>query len=209
MLYKNMSAKSEYSRQFEIAKWIDDRFKVEFPSDRRTNVVLCCFDLTIEHHAAILVLENSGLYGSMSALFRVIFESFIRGMYLQHCATEKELDLFQQDKFDKKHIGKDFGGLIEAIEEAIDLVDGPFSRLKRDSYKTMNSFTHTGFQHLTRRQLNAETGAINYPENERCQLMICAGALVLNAAAQLAALTQKPGLADEVMMKIKAIAEND
>ncbi len=210
MLYENMNAESEYNRQVAVAKWVDDHFKIEFPSNRRTNFVLCCFDLTIEHHAGILILHASGLYGSMSALLRVIFESFVRGMYLLHCATEEELDLFEQDKFDKRHIGKDFDGLIKAVEEAIDVVDGPFSRLKRDSYKIMNSFTHTGFQHLTWRQLNAKTGAINYPENERYQLMICAGAIVLNAAAQLAALTQEPSLIDEVKTRIKDYAaEND
>ncbi len=194
-----INAAQEYERQLEVLEWMDSHFRGEYATDRRTNIALCCFDLTLEHHAAICVLHNTKLYGSMFALFRVLFESFIRGLYFLICASEKEIDLFERDK----KIGKNFGQLIEDIEEKIDLKGGPFSKLKDSSYEIMNSFTHTGYQHLTRRQTSTHTGAINYPDEERAQLLRCCGALVLQTGAHLSSIIQSnENLTEEVMCKI-------
>ena len=193
-----LSAAEEYERQLEILEWMDRRFKGEYEGDRRTHIVLCCFDLTLEHHAAICVLHNSGLYGAMFALFRVLYESFIRGFYFWLCASEEELDLYEK----KEKITKNFGELIKAIEEKINLKDGPFSNLKKTSYGIMNSFTHTGYQHLIRRQLNGKTGAINYSDEERAQLLRCTGALVLQTGVYLATMQKgSDGLSEEMIQK--------
>jgi hypothetical protein len=195
-----MNATDEYERQLEVLEWMDSRFRGEYEGDRRTHIALCCFDLTLEHHAAICVLHSAGLYGAMFALFRVLYESFIRGLYLWLCASEAELDRYEKEQ----KLSKNFGQLIEAIEEKIDLKDGPFSNLKKTSYGIMNSFTHTGYQHLTRRQINGKTGAINYPDSERAQLLRCTGALVLQTGAYLASMQKhSEALIEEVITKIQ------
>ena len=46
---------------------------------KKRNIQLAhtCFDLAIEHHAAICLLYKSGLYGSMLSLLRVEFETWV------------------------------------------------------------------------------------------------------------------------------------
>jgi hypothetical protein len=60
----------EFRQQVELAEWIQQHFSRSYPVDKKGNLALACFDLAIEHHAAICVLHSSGLYGSLYALLQ-------------------------------------------------------------------------------------------------------------------------------------------
>lgn len=65
----------QLENQLGLARWIDSHLRVELPIDSRSYLAIACFDVTIEHHAAILLLAKSGLYGSMFSLIRVATRS--------------------------------------------------------------------------------------------------------------------------------------
>lgn len=189
----------EFNKQRDLLRWLDQRFKIPFKTDQRSRAYLSCYDLAIEHHAAILLLFEAGLRGSMFALFRVQFESLVRGQYLHYCASEQDWELFFKDK----DMTKKFGPMIVAVEKKIDETHQVLSNLKNNAYTIFNSFTHTGHQHLVRRNTENNVGAVNYPDEEVLQGLKMSGSLALLAFAGMAGMTDDENIQDELLVKIK------
>lgn len=108
-----------------------------------------CLHASIEHGMAILVLVDEGLYGSALALIRLQFEAYVRGIRLAHCASDSEVDKAGENEFPK------MDRIIASLEKP-GLLDGSLlSTIKCDSWKPLNSLTHTGYQQIGPR-LNKE-----------------------------------------------------
>jgi len=107
--------------------------------------------MAIEHQKSIILLIANKLYGSAFSLIRIQFEAYIRGVWFKYCADEREIEKYKNNKLDKK-----IGELIEDIEKNAEGYEGgTLSKAKADGLKAMNSFTHTGFSQVVRR--NTET----------------------------------------------------
>lgn len=102
-----MQAQSEFAALKDLIQWIDDHTAgLSLPADERSQLAVGCFDVALEHQAAMVLLHHSGLYGSALALLRVLSESVVRGLWLHDCATDVELDLI----FVGRAIGRFRGG---------------------------------------------------------------------------------------------------
>jgi hypothetical protein len=188
----------EFNKQKEILRWLDSREKLPIPSNERSDICLICYDLAIEHHAAILLLYDAGLCGSMFALLRIQFEAQVRGQYFQFCASEKELVRFRKDK----DIGKNFGEMISATEKKISDDLKVLSNFKKKSYSFLNSFTHSGYQHLTRRMdEGGKVGAVNYSDQEVLQVLQASGSFALLAYTGVASLGGDKNFMEEYHQK--------
>lgn len=190
-----MSISDEYERQIEIIKWINDNLSCSYDlSDRNKQLSLPCFDLAIEHHAAICLLCDSNLYGSMYSLLRVEFEAVVRGLWLYHVATKK-----QMNEFLSENTNISFGKIIKQIEDKLDISDGVLSSLKSRQWKIFNSFTHTGYQALVRRINDTHTGAVNYKEEDVVSALRHAGLFVVMAAVELSSISGKEDLIESTL----------
>lgn len=189
----------ELNKQRELFCWLDNREKLPIPSNERSDICLICYDLAIEHHAAILLLFESGLRGSMFALLRIQFEAQVRGQYFQFCASEKQLVRFRE----KDKIDKELGQMIAETEAKIGDKLTVLSNFKENSYKSMNSFTHTGYQHLARRmEEGGKVGAVNYSDQEVLQVLQASGSLALLAYAGVAILGGDKNFMEEYRQKL-------
>jgi len=195
------AVEKEYAKQLELMKWIDEHFKIELPADSKSILSITCFDLSIEHHAGICLLSNARLYGPMFALLRILFESCVRGLWLHYIANKKEIQEYKKDKVKIK-----FDTMVESVESFIQVDSGPLSSLKNNSWKLMNSFTHSGFQHLIRRNAEGFTGPINYVTAEVCSALNCAGTFGLLSAIELASFSGKQELVAIALQKAKEYA---
>jgi hypothetical protein len=109
---------------------------------KRSHLSGGCLHATIEYGMAIVVLVDEGLYGSALALVRLQFEAYVRGIWLAQCATDGEVDKAGQDEFPR------IDPMIASLERP-GLLDSAFlSMVKRDSWKSLNSLTHTGYQQI-------------------------------------------------------------
>jgi hypothetical protein len=127
----------------------------------RNKLAGACFDMAVEHQKAIVTLVANNLNGSAFALIRALFESYIRGLWLHKCATDAELERFLQTE----ELSKNFGNLCDDLEKLEAFQDGVLSKVKKQSWKAMNSYTHTGMQQIVRR-LTSETIEANYDDDE-------------------------------------------
>ena len=87
------------SEELLLRMWLDRSISV-FVEKRQIDFACRapCFDQVHEHVRATRLLLRHRLNGSAFSLMRVIFETFYRGLWLRHCATDQELADFQKDE---------------------------------------------------------------------------------------------------------------
>lgn len=181
-----MNSMREHAVLVELIAWIDKHISgLTFPADERSMLAAGCFDVVLEHQAAIAVLYSSALPGSMLALLRVLFESLVRGLWLLHCATDAELQKFKKDRIDKK-----FDQLVLELEAKFGTPGGVLSGFKATAWKAMNGFTHTGFTQISRRHAPGLV-TTNYPDHEIAKALGVAGALGLIAGEQVIGMSNR------------------
>ena len=179
-----MQAPIEHDELVQLIGWIDQNTSgLSFPTDDRTMLALSCFDIAIEHQAAIALLAGASLYGSAFALLRVLVESLVRGLWLQSCATDAEIEKFKRGKLDKT-----FAKLAEEFETKIETPSGVLSNFKATAWDALNGFTHTGFHQVSRRHSVGRVEG-SYPDHEVAKAFGVTGALGLIAAGQLIAMS--------------------
>lgn len=192
-----MDMQSQFASLHDLVRWIDDNTKdIEISGDRRLQISAACFDVALEHQAAIALLCDSYLFGSMHAMMRILIESVTRGLWILHCATEAELD-----RFEKRGIDKHFGDLTAEIEAAIGASRPTLSQMKKNAWTAMNDFTHTGYIQATRRHGDGTLGP-NYPEADVIKCINAAGAYGLLASAQLVSMAKQDALVEAHLAKM-------
>ena len=194
-----MQAPREHSELVALMLWIDDNTSgLTLPADERHMLAVGCFDVTLEHQAAIALLHSSQLPGSMLALLRVLAESLVRGLWLLHCATDNDLKRFKAGKLEKA-----FQELILEFEAQVGEENAVLSGFKKRAWTALNGFTHTGFTQVSRRHKPGRVVG-NYPDHELAQALDVAGALGMVAAGQLVGMSDRPELVAAFSKRMEA-----
>jgi hypothetical protein len=58
----------------------------------RVRAAAASFGIARDHHGSIVHLMKWSLHSSSFALLRGLFEAYVRGLWLRHCATEQQID---------------------------------------------------------------------------------------------------------------------
>lgn len=181
-----------------LIKWLDKRIDgLEFPSNDRSRIVAGCFDIALEHQKAVVLLIANKLIGSAFSLIRIQFESYVRGLWLTHCASDKEIKKFKNNKLEKY-----FGELIADIEKIEGYSGGTLSKTKKAGWNAMNSFTHSGFSQIVRRNTES-TIEPNYDKEEIDEAIDFANAIGILSCLEISFLTGNNELSMELMKKIE------
>jgi hypothetical protein len=195
---------SEIDKLMDVIVWIEKNIRdIELPSDEKTLLSAGCFDSAIEHQEAISLLHNASLYGSMFSLLRVITESFVKGLWIYNCATDKEIEKFKKDKLNKK-----FYMMLSEYEAKIDDSNGVLTQFKNSAWSSMNGFVHTGFIQVSRRYSSGALGEY-YGKIELSHALGVAGALGLLAASQLVGMAGRSDLTEPFLDKMKEYSNTE
>jgi hypothetical protein len=141
-----MKESFEAARQF--SRWLDEQVAgVTLPGERRVRMAAICFGVAQEHHAAIVALLGAepALPSSAFALGRPLFEAYVRGTWLAHCASDDDLEEFWRGET------PGMPKLLTAIEQFQD--DDEPKRLREiynSSWSSMCGLTHGGSEHHLR-----------------------------------------------------------
>ncbi len=119
--------------------------EVGMAQNERNRAAAASFAIALDHHQAIVFLMKCTFHSSSFALLRCLFEAYLRGLWLKHCATDKEVTgFFGGDEPPKDMVAK--------IEITPAFTGKVLSRIKKEMWQTMCGFTHTGGLHLQRWQ---------------------------------------------------------
>jgi hypothetical protein len=178
MVMQDLIAKSE-----SLIQWLDRTLNgIEIKPDVRSKLAAGCLDTALEHQKAIVLLVAKHLYGSAYALIRVLYESYIRGIWLHRCASDEEVNAFRYGK-----IKKQFSELIQEIEKIDGFEGGVLSSIKNSSWGSMNSYTHSGNLQAVRR-LTEHAIESNYEPKEIEEVINFVNAMSFQVAIGIAIL---------------------
>ena len=172
----------------------------QLPNSKRLQLASACWHVTIEHSTAIVELVRATLHGSALALVRLMYEAYVRGMWLMYAATDEDIDRAGRDKFPPNPV------IVTALEKSPHFSSHPFSDLKNQSWKRLCSYTHTGYQQIGAR-LTSQGLGYDYQDSEILEALLWADTIALAAVAAVAIEAQNDPLAQEVWRKIKSVPE--
>jgi Family of unknown function (DUF5677) len=176
-----MTIEAALASSTELSKWLDDSIHgLHIPSGDREAMAGALFDQVHEHHKAIQLLLKNSLAGSAFSLFRSIFETYVRALWLLRCASKDEVNNFLNDRIVKKS----FGDLIEEIEALPGYKVGVLSKVKNEAWSAMCSYAHGGFMQAVRRIVPDEITA-NYSTDEALQVINSSDAIALLAGSEM------------------------
>ncbi len=171
---------------------------LEFPASDRNRLAAACFHQALEHHEAILVLVRRRLFGSVMALVRPMFEIYIRGIWLNVCASDADLV-----KFQKGNLEREFAALITDIESHEGYSVGVLSQVKKSSWRGMNDYTHGGARQVMRR-ITPDSIASAYSDDQMREVLEFAGAVGYWATSEVAFLAKREDIAAALLEELKA-----
>ncbi len=194
-----MTLQSLLESSFEFVNVLNEKVDLlEIKNNPRNRAASACLHLSFEHHASILILLNLGHSGSAFALLRAQLESYVRGVWLNRCATDDEVDLFISDK-----LNPGFGTLVKAIENIEVFQQGTLSKIKREGWDALCSYAHGGGRQVTRRNTEEEITS-NYSDEEKIEVIETGNLFALLASAESADISRSEALANAVYMEYKA-----
>jgi hypothetical protein len=120
---------------------------------RRNHVSLAALHLAMEHHESIMLLAENKQYGSAAALLRLQAEAFVRGAWLHQCADEESIVKFENDTKPPEQ-----SVMIQDLEKDAAYSSKQLSQLHTKFWKALNSYTHGGGLHVSRRMGYLEVG---------------------------------------------------
>lgn len=193
-----MKIQEKIQKSETLIHWLDKKIDgLKISSDDRSRISASCFDVALEHQKAILILIANKLIGSAFSLVRILFEAYIRGLWIGKCATDKEIE-----KFKKNKLKKTFGTLIQEIEQKDGFQEGVLSKAKAANWTAMNSYTHSGFFQTVRRNTE-ESIEPNYDEDEILEALMFSDAISLLTALQIAIMAGNTEFANELLERSK------
>lgn len=194
-------------RSGELGLWVHSRldglrlskFSQEDASQRkRARIAGGCLHTAIEHSQAIVLLISEGMFGSALALVRLLFEAWIRGLWILRAASDDEVDRAGDDSFPR-----DFGYLIDKLESAGGAVEaGMLSAVKAENWTALNSWTHTGFRQVGARFTPSGLGS-GYKDEEVTSALDWADGVSLMIVVEFARIAEDEGLAMEALEQMR------
>lgn len=137
---------------------------LKYPDDEWSTTVAAFIDQALKHHAAIILLIRSALFGSAFVLLRSLVEIVVRGVWILGCATEAEIKQFRE----KDEIDHTFDEMAKAIDAAAGI--DYFHDLKKKSWAALNSYAHTGILQLGRR-FTGDKISPSYKDEEKIEVI--------------------------------------
>lgn len=181
-------------RGFDLVRWLATQMNgVPMSATLRNRLAGACFSITQDHHSAIIVLLEQSLYASAFALVRSVLESYVRGLWLLHAATDEQLK-----KFSEGGEPPPIAAMLSAIEQDPTYQGGTLSRIKAESWNDMCSYAHTGSLQVIRWQ--SETAIEqNYAAEEVNEVTRFSGAIALLSGIGIARLAEDDALAQRLL----------
>jgi hypothetical protein len=197
-----MRVEKEIRESEQLIEWLDRKIDgLAIMSNDRNRVAVGCLDMALEHHKALVLLIANALYGTAAALVRLIFDSYVRGCWLKYCATDSQIENFKTDKLNMKLFQ-----FINDLEKHEAFNGGTLTHVKKTSYDAMNSFTHSGFLQVVRRNTSKSIEP-NYSDGELIDALETADSFSILTAIAISDLASNEKLALEVFEKGKKYFE--
>jgi len=169
--------------------------EIEMWQTEKNRAAAASFCIAQDHHAAIVSLMKSTFYSSSFALLRSLFEAYLRGLWLKHCATDEQVSAFFRG-------GEPPKTMVAEIESTEAFTSGVLSRIKKKNWSAMCAFTHTGGLHLQRWQ-SQDCVELTFAPEELEECLNCAELFGAMAGLEIVQLSKSGANGFDVLQLMK------
>lgn len=168
------------------------------PAGDRVRAAASCLAIAQDHHHAVVVLLDARLYASCFALLRVAFEAYVRGEWLALCAKDAQIRRFlngrEPPKIDKQLV---------ALAQTDVFKEGRLSLIKKENWKALCGYTHTGGIHVQR--WNTSDGIEpNYSTAELLEVLRFADIVATLSVLGVLSLANDADASEKLLVRFKA-----
>jgi hypothetical protein len=178
----------------QLASWIGDQIEnANVPGTPRVRNAMALYHIAFSHHPAVLTLIDRSFKISALALLRPLFESYLRGVWVEVSAKDDELVSFL-----KGLSSPNFKTLEKAARQASK--DESLAELAKMLWGRFSHFTHSGAGLINRNQ-NQEILGDATPDKDCMAAIFFCDAVVLLASIRVSKLLGKPEYEHEILKK--------
>jgi hypothetical protein len=186
---------------------IRDRLRQLLPShatgDTKTNWLIGSMDIALEHHEAVEQLVKNKLNGSAFGVVRILFDTFLRAVWISESATGEQIEQAASDalvwpKMWKMRETIKEAALIGCDAEVAARRDSWFEFLK-ESWPIMCDYTHSGSRQIARRFIESGEVKPDYSDGEIAESVNLTNLAVLMMTAMLFARIGPIEKAEEIL----------
>jgi hypothetical protein len=148
-----------------LGRWLHKRTdNKRYPGGVRARTAHALSQQTMDIADGILILLEARLPGPASALARPLFKGYIRSFWIQHYASDKQIQYFNNGK------SPELSQILNAIGN--DTISGGewIQNIKNANWKAFCDLTHGGSEHVKRRN-TVHTVEPKYPNREQVNLV--------------------------------------
>lgn len=168
------------------------------PANSRVRAAAACFAIAQDHHHAVVVLLDARLYASCFALLRVAFEAYVCGEWLALCAKDAQVRNFLNGREPPK-----IDDQLEALARTDAFKEGRLSKIKKQNWKALCGYTHTGGIHVQRWN-TADGIEANYSAGELLEVLRFADIIATLSVLGVLSLANDAAAAEKLLARFKA-----
>ena len=204
MLRPNANTSSMLEKAIQLTEWMGDNVpERNIPDSFKTRVAGTCFTIARNHQAAIVHLIDTNLYSPAFSLARTVYEGYIRGAWMLHCATEGQADKY----LDSDEIRVDGGtkklkidDLINELEATPAFDKDALMHIQKTAWNALNDYAHVGGRLVN--HWNADKSIeVNFSSAEIDEVLSLTAIFAVLACTGMVELAQVPS-DDELMEKL-------
>jgi hypothetical protein len=156
--------------------------ELRFEATTKNRITSGCFDLTLEHHNAVIVLVEARLAACAFALLRVMYESHVRGVWFMSVANDNEVDAYQKLR------SKPLDSMVRAINQHPDWKNVGYSKFQAYAKNILDNYVHTGYLAVSRR-ISPDAVEQVHDEDQEIEALSFADLFALCTTEQVTALS--------------------
>lgn len=164
---------------------------MKVPNVERAMLSIMMHSIVFDSQRAIFDLVKLGHFTSALALLRVLFEAHVRGLWINSCASDKQIYDFKKDALKSSKNPKNtlfFDEMVQDIERARPHLNGSLTKFKQSHWKGLNSLTHSGIMQCQYSFDNGEMRKI-LPETRSEMLMDFSNRFAIGSLADVGKIT--------------------
>ena len=162
----NVRLNQEISQAKNLARWLHKKTNSRiFPSKETNAWGVCLLQHSLDVADATIVLSEHDLPGPAWTLARPLLESFVRGIWILRCASDKQVGNFRNGKCPQ---------LPELLKEMDDhdeaKLHAGWIRAQTENKDIFHDFTHGGIEHALRRITENDEKTMVEPNYQKHEL---------------------------------------
>ena len=153
--------------------------------ERRPYLAMAYLNLALEHREALLLLVQTGAYASATALQRSLLEAAISGLWIDSCATDRQVDEILRIE----RSPPPFNTMAQKLRKSHEF--GEWFEVFKNQYKILNDYTH-GHNRQISRWLSSGTAGPRYDAKQMIEVLHHSDLVGLVAAVQREKILSRP-----------------